>query len=36
MENIENKKIEKAEKIAWIIFLGLGLNYFLITLIYAL
>lgn len=37
MNNLETTKqrINRAEKIAWIIFIGLGLNYFLLTMILA-
>lgn len=28
-------QINKAEKIAWIVFIGLGVNYFLLTLLLA-
>lgn len=33
MKKQETNQLERAEKMAWIIFLGIGLNYLLITLI---
>lgn len=33
MKKQEINQLERAEKMAWIIFLGIGLNYLLITLI---
>jgi hypothetical protein len=36
MNNSETiEQIKKAEKIAWIVFIGIGLNYLLLTLILA-